>query len=69
MYIMPSSVKMLRMSRREDEIAAKELFQLLNSARTVFNPLPGYDKTNQQDRYQIGLDCDEVYPNILIGDA
>ncbi|KAG8338271.1 dual specificity protein phosphatase 3 [Homalodisca vitripennis] len=60
---------MMRMTRREEELAARELAHVLNNTRTIYNPLPGYDKNVFHERYQIGLDCDEVYPNIYIGDA
>jgi hypothetical protein len=60
---------MQRMSRKEEELGVRELTHILNSTRTIYNPLPGYDKNVYQERYQIGLDCDEVYPNIYIGDA
>jgi len=57
------------MSRKEEEIGVRELTHILNNTRTIYNPLPGYDKSVYQEHYQIGLDCDEVYPNIYIGDA
>ncbi|XP_054277743.1 dual specificity protein phosphatase 3 isoform X2 [Macrosteles quadrilineatus] len=60
---------MQRMSRKEEEVGLKELTQVLYNTRTIYNPLPGYDKNVYHERYQIGLDCDEVYPNIYIGDA
>lgn len=58
----------LRMSRSEEEAAVKVLTNTLNSTSTKRNTLPGYDKNVDQESYQIGLNCDEVYPNIFIGD-
>lgn len=48
------------------------MWHVLTSTKTDFRPLPGYVKTikgHHEDRYAAGLDCDEVYPNIFIGDA
>jgi hypothetical protein len=34
-------------------------------------PLPGFESYSgdSDDRMAVGMDCDEVYPNIYIGDA
>lgn len=59
----------MRPSTQEDNITTKELMKALSTTRTVYRPLPGYDHSQAPDRYHIGLDCDEVHPNIFIGDA
>ncbi|KAF4524090.1 hypothetical protein B566_EDAN007673 [Ephemera danica] len=48
------------------------MIRTMNATKTDFKPLPGYQKTvrgHYEDRRAAGLDCDEVYPNIFIGDA
>ena len=53
-----------------DEASAKQLMQIIYSTKTNFKPLPGYEGTPQGfDRISLGIDCDEVYPNLYIGDA
>lgn len=60
----------MRPSTKEDNITAKELMRALSSTKTIYKPLPGYDRSHSSwDRCHIGLDCDEVHPNIFIGDA
>ncbi|PSN46363.1 hypothetical protein C0J52_12918 [Blattella germanica] len=46
-----------------DETTVKSLTEVLHTTRTSCRP------SFQKTRYEIGVDCDEVYPNIYIGDA
>lgn len=41
------------------------------ATKTICQPLPGFESCSVdiQDRLTAGVDCDEVYPNIYIGDA
>lgn len=48
---------------REDEITAKELMHILHVTQPNFRAY----QPNGMD-YEYKLDCDEVYPNIYIGD-
>lgn len=57
-------------SHAGEETSAKHLMQIIYSTKTNFKPLPGYEGTSQGfDRIALGMDCDEVYPNVFIGDA
>jgi hypothetical protein len=39
------------------------------TTETIHRPLPGFESpADIQDRLSAGVDCDEVYPNIYIGD-
>ena len=45
---------------------------LYMSPRRQYKPLPGFDPDMDEEEYnrlQQDIDCDEVYPNIFIGDA
>jgi hypothetical protein len=44
---------------------------IIYTTKTIFQPLPGFESPSAdvQDRLSVGVDCDEVYPNIYIGDA
>lgn len=54
-----------------DETTVKLLTHTLYTTKTIHRPLPGYESqsVDLHERLSIGVDCDEVYPNILIGDA
>lgn len=54
-----------------DETTAKELMYIICATKATSRPLPGFESpsTDMQDRLSLGVDCDEVYPNIYIGDA
>ncbi|XP_049788118.1 dual specificity protein phosphatase 3 [Schistocerca nitens] len=54
-----------------DETTEHALLSVIHSTKTVFRPLPGSEsrRVDLEDRIMLGVDCDEVYPNILIGDA
>lgn len=57
-------------SKYGDDSHAKQLMQIIYTTKTNFKPLPGYEGTSQGfDRIELGIDCDEVYPNLFIGDA
>ncbi|XP_043505587.1 dual specificity protein phosphatase 3-like isoform X1 [Polistes fuscatus] len=54
------------------ETTEHQLTETLHSVRTDFKPLPGFDPNKDDLEYfraQQGIDCDEVYPGIFIGDA
>ncbi|XP_015179701.1 PREDICTED: dual specificity protein phosphatase 3-like isoform X1 [Polistes dominula] len=53
------------------ETTERHLTEVLHSVRTDFKPLPGFDPNKDDLEYfraQQGIDCDEVYPGIFIGD-
>lgn len=54
-----------------DETTAKALMHTIFATKTIYRPLPGFESfsVDVQDRLTAGVDCDEVYPNIYIGDA
>nr|CAD7260239.1 unnamed protein product [Timema shepardi] len=54
-----------------DDTTVRELIQVLRQTKTQFRPLPGFENNtvDVQDRLNAGVDCDEVYPHIFIGDA
>lgn len=54
-----------------DETDVKKLMHVIYSTKTNFRPLPGFDhhSVDVQDRITAGVDCDEVFPGIFIGDA
>ncbi|KAJ9586251.1 hypothetical protein L9F63_020113 [Diploptera punctata] len=54
-----------------DETTVKLLTHTLHSTETIHRQLPGFESHSGdlQDRLSVGVDCDEVYPNIFIGDA
>jgi hypothetical protein len=54
-----------------DETTAKALMHTIFATKTICRPLPGFESfsVDIQDRLTAGVDCDEVYPNIYIGDA
>uniref|UniRef100_A0A1B6CWU0 Dual specificity protein phosphatase n=1 Tax=Clastoptera arizonana TaxID=38151 RepID=A0A1B6CWU0_9HEMI len=54
----------MRSQRREDEITTKELMHILYATQPNFR---SYQPNSRYD-YDHGIDCDEVYPNIFIGD-
>jgi len=41
------------------------------TTKTIHRPLPGFESSSAdaQDRISLDVDCDEVYPNIYIGDV
>ncbi|XP_026285594.1 dual specificity protein phosphatase 3 isoform X1 [Frankliniella occidentalis] len=52
-----------------EETTAKQLSQIVFSTKTHFKALPGYEGSSHGfDRLSLGVDCDEVYPNLFIGD-
>lgn len=53
-----------------DETKTKDLIHTIYTTKTIYRPLPGFEShsANIQDRLSAGVDCDEVYPNIYIGD-
>jgi len=63
---------------QQSELAKlRSLLQELRNTRCARKPLPGHDTIPKlqkckgetlSDRYALGIDCDEVYPGILIGD-
>jgi hypothetical protein len=54
-----------------DETTTETLRHVIFTTQTIFRPLPGFESLSAdvQDRLSVGVDCDEVYPNIYIGDA
>lgn len=54
------------------EVHARDLMEVLHTQQPRLAPiqLPGFEQSPQTwDRAKLGLDCDEVYPDIFIGDA
>ncbi|XP_046752341.1 dual specificity protein phosphatase 3 isoform X2 [Diprion similis] len=54
------------------ETTGQYLAQVLYNTKTDFKPLPGFtekDDNTSSYRLQASVDCDEVCPNIYIGDA
>lgn len=49
----------------------KMLMQTIKTTKTNFKSLPGYEDrpVDIADRISSGIDCDEVFPNIFIGDV
>jgi len=48
-----------------------QLWRVLTSVKPRPRPLPGYQSAPRgtpEDRQAIGIDCDEVYPGIFVGD-
>lgn len=48
-----------------------QLWRILKSVKPRPRPLPGYQSAPRgtpEDRQAIGIDCDEVYPGIFVGD-
>ncbi|XP_069681450.1 dual specificity protein phosphatase 3 [Periplaneta americana] len=54
-----------------DETTVKDLIHALYTTRTIHRPLPGFESHSDDllARISAGVDCDEVYPQIYIGDA
>lgn len=54
-----------------DETTVKTLMHTLITTKTIHRPLPGFESSSAdaQDRISLDVDCDEVYPNIYIGDV
>jgi hypothetical protein len=54
-----------------DETTAKTLMHTIFTTKTIHQPLPGFESSSAdaQDRISLEVDCDEVYPNIYIGDV
>jgi hypothetical protein len=54
-----------------DETTATALMRTIYATKTIYRPLPGFESVSVdiQDRLTVGVDCDEVYPNVYIGDA
>lgn len=53
-----------------DETTAKALMHTIYTTRTIYRPLPGFESSaDAQDRISMDVDCDEVYPNVYIGDV
>jgi len=54
-----------------NETTAKELMHTIFTTKTIHRPLPGFESSSAdaQDRISKEVDCDEVYPNIYIGDV
>jgi hypothetical protein len=57
--------------RNGDETTATVLMRTIYATKTIRRPLPGFESYSgdTEDRQTVGMDCDEVYPNIYIGDA
>ncbi|XP_046629050.1 dual specificity protein phosphatase 3 isoform X2 [Neodiprion virginianus] len=56
----------------DGETTGQYLADVVHKTRTNFRPLPGitdHDNYHISYRIQANVDCDEVYPNIYIGDA
>ncbi|XP_066597679.1 dual specificity protein phosphatase 3 isoform X2 [Prorops nasuta] len=54
------------------DTSERALMEALQIVKPDYRPLPGIDPNKddlQYYRFQMGLDCDEVYPGIFIGDA
>ncbi|GLH13721.1 Dual specificity protein phosphatase Mpk3 [Gryllus bimaculatus] len=51
-----------------NETTEQLLRETLYNTRVIVKPLPGY-ASSALNRISVGVDCDEVYPNIFIGDA
>jgi hypothetical protein len=54
-----------------DETTAKALMHTIFATKTICQPLPGFESPSADIQASLsrGVDCDEVYPNIYIGDA
>ena len=54
-----------------DETTAKALMHTIFTTKTIRRPLPGFESLSADTRDRISMeeDCDEVYPNIYIGDV
>lgn len=56
----------------DGETTQRKLLQALINTQTQNKPIPGFDPDRDDVQYyraQQGIDCDEVYPGIYIGDA
>lgn len=61
---------------RDNSCTMRGLHQILVEVKPELKPLPGVAllsknhgrKTPPTDRYSYGIDCDEVYPSIFVGD-
>ncbi|XP_034236437.1 dual specificity protein phosphatase 3-like [Thrips palmi] len=53
-----------------EETTAQQLKLIINSTRPSFCALPGYEGTSLGlfGRAMLNLDCDEVFPNLYVGD-
>ncbi|XP_063241512.1 dual specificity protein phosphatase 3 [Bacillus rossius redtenbacheri] len=54
-----------------EDTSLNDLVHVLHQTKTQYKPLPGFDSTScaVEERLMAGVDCDEVYPGIFIGDA
>jgi hypothetical protein len=43
--------------------------QTISTTKTICQPLPGFGSSSADAGIFRGVDCDEVYPNIYIGDV
>ncbi|KAG8232737.1 hypothetical protein J437_LFUL013098 [Ladona fulva] len=57
--------------KRTHGITGSMLYSIMRDTKTDFQPLPGYGhKTaDVMQRINAGVDCDEVYPNVFIGNS
>ncbi|XP_012274093.1 dual specificity protein phosphatase 3 [Orussus abietinus] len=54
------------------ETTGSQLHDVLSKTETELRPIPGFDENVDDRNYyrlQHDIDCDEVYPNIILGDA
>jgi hypothetical protein len=53
-----------------DETTVGTLLDIIWTTETVSRPQPGFESISAdlQDKISMEVDCDEVYPNIYIGD-
>jgi hypothetical protein len=56
--------------RSGDETTADVLLDIIGTTKPIHQPLPGFGCSSADLQYKISMeeDCDEVYPNIYIGD-
>lgn len=59
----------LKPDQNEEMLAGleKQLNDIINTTRPRAKALPGYDAGD--NRHDMDLDCDEVYPNIFLSDG
>jgi hypothetical protein len=53
-----------------DKTTARALVHVIFTTKAIHQPPPGFEScADTRDRKSVEVDCDEVYPNIYIGDV